>query len=552
MTTGGPKPRGTAPSTPDDGSSGREPAADGRTKAAFLAHMRHELRTPVNAIIGYSEMLLEDAEDGAGSLAPDVEKILDAGRSLLRLINEILAPSKLEGSEIDLDAFGAQMRHHLRTPTTTVIGYSEMLLEEPDDLAEGVASDIERIHDAGQKLLSMIDDILELSKVATGGANVELNDSGASSLARDVMSTIRPLDEGTRQDAAAAGGEILVVDDNEVNRDMLSRRLQRDGFDPTTAENGREALRLLAERNFDLVLLDIMMPEMNGFQVLEFLKADTTLRHIPVIMISALDEIDSVVRCVEMGAEDYLPKPFNPTLLRARIGASLEKKRLRDREILHLRQIEEEKQRSDELLHVILPHQIVEELKATNAVKPRRHEEVAVLFCDIVGFTPYCATRQPEEILANLQQLFELFEELAARFEMYKIKTIGDAFMSTAGLIVPLENPAFNAVSCGLEMVAGSQRLPAGWTVRVGIHVGPVMAGVVGRRQYLYDLWGDTVNTASRVESHGVKGAVCVSDEVWKRVSGGFQGVSRGIVPVKGKGDMEIVRVEGPLRGAEG
>jgi class 3 adenylate cyclase len=514
--------------------------------------MRHELRTPVNAIIGYSEMLLEDAEDGAGSLAPDVGKILDAGRSLLRLINDILAPSKLEGSEIDLDEFGAQMRHHLRTPTTTVIGYSEMLLEDPDDLAEGVASDIERIKAAGQKLLSMIDDILELSKVATGRASVELDDSGASSLARDVVTTIRPLEDGTRQETAPAGGEILVVDDNEVNRDMLSRRLQRDGFEPTTAENGREALRLLAERNFDLVLLDIMMPEMNGFQVLEFLKADATLRHVPVIMISALDEIDSVVRCVEMGAEDYLPKPFNPTLLRARIGASLEKKRLRDREVLHLRQIEEEKQRSDELLHVILPHQIVEELKATNVVKPRRHEDVAVLFCDIVGFTPYCATRQPEEILANLQQLFELYEELAARSEMYKIKTIGDAFMSTAGLIVPLENPAFNAVSCGLEMVAGAQRLPARWTVRVGIHVGPVMAGVVGRRQYLYDLWGDTVNTASRVESHGVKGAVCVSDEVWRRVSDRFQGVSRGIIPVKGKGDMEIVRVEGHLPGTEG
>jgi class 3 adenylate cyclase len=264
-------------------------------------------------------------------------------------------------------------------------------------------------------------------------------------------------------------------------------------------------------------------------------------------MISALDEIDSVVRCIEIGAEDYLAKPFNPVLLRARIGASLEKKRLRDREALHLREIQEEKKRSDDLLHVILPHEIVQELKANNVVLPRRHEDVAVLFCDIVGFTPYSASRQPEEIVAALQLLFEAYEELSSKHDMYKIKTIGDSFMSTAGLLIPSRNPVRNAVSCGLEMVQAAKNLPAGWDVRVGIHAGPVVAGVVGRKQYLYDLWGDTVNTAARVESHGAKAGVNVSAACWERLAGLVHGHSLGVIPVKGKGEMEIFRVDGFL-----
>jgi class 3 adenylate cyclase len=302
---------------------------------------------------------------------------------------------------------------------------------------------------------------------------------------------------------------------------------------------------MIAQQPFDLVLLDIMMPEMNGYQVLERLKSDAALRHIPVIMISALEEIDSVVRCIEMGAEDYLPKPFNPVLLRARIGACLEKKRLRDREVLYLQQIEQEKQRADDLLHVILPREIVEELKASDAVRPRFYDEVAVLFCDIVGFTPFCEQRQPEEVLAHLQQLVELYEELVLRHGMQKIKTVGDAFMATAGLLRPVENPVLNSIQCGLEMIAVARRLPAQWEVRVGIHFGPVMAGVVGHRQYLFDLWGDTVNTAARVESHGVSGAVNVSSAAWARIAPHCEGESLGLTLVKGKGSMELFRVHG-------
>src|SRR5262249_28995992 len=221
---------------------------------------------------------------------------------------------------------------------------------------------------------------------------------------------IRPLAPAATAPAPGTEGCLLVVDDNETNRDLLSRSLRRHGHTVIAAEGGRQALELLALERFDVVLLDIMMPEMNGFQWLGRIKADPELRHIPVIMISALDELDSVVRCIEMGAEDYLPKPFNPVLLKARLDASLEKKRFHDREVMYLRRIEAEKKRADELLHVILPHEIVEELKTTNAVKPRRYPHVAVLFCDIVGFTPYCEKRPAEEAVTYLQQLVDPYE----------------------------------------------------------------------------------------------------------------------------------------------
>ncbi len=339
-------------------------------------------------------------------------------------------------------------------------------------------------------------------------------------------------------------GRVLVVDDNEMNRDMLSRRVERQGHTVKLAKDGLEALNILRAEPIDLVLLDIMMPGMNGYEVLETIKNDQALRHVPVIMISAVDEIDSVVRCIEMGAEDYLPKPFNPVLLRARIGAALDKKQMRDQEQAYLAQIESEKHRVDELLHVILPDAVVEELKATNTVKPRRYENVAVLFCDIVGFTSYCDRRDPEEVIPHLQKLVEMFEELTQRYDLEKIKTIGDSYMTTGGLLKPLSNPVLNCIRCGLEMVAVAPTLPTQWKVRVGIHVGPVVAGVVGRRQYLFDVWGDTVNTAARIEGVGVPNAVNISGDAWKQVANMVEGESRGLMNIRGKGDLELFRVD--------
>jgi class 3 adenylate cyclase len=311
----------------------------------------------------------------------------------------------------------------------------------------------------------------------------------------------------------------------------------------TVAEDGCQALEKIRASTFDLILLDIQMPVMNGHQVLAQLKADPVLRFLPVIVLSASDESESVVRCIQMGAEDHLRKPFDPVLLQARINASLEKKRLRDREASYLRQIEAEKQRTDDLLHIILPRSVAAELKLTQTVIPRRLENVGVLFCDVVGFTAFSDRHPPEEILAYLQTLVEAFEDIAGRHGLEKIKTIGDAFMATAGLLTPSDASARNCVACGLELIAAAKACPPYWQVRVGVHVGPVVAGVVGRKKYQYDVWGDSVNTAARMEQAAPAGSVCVNADTWRIIAPFFNGHSLGRIAIKGKGEQEIFRI---------
>ncbi|MGI9482210.1 MAG: adenylate/guanylate cyclase domain-containing protein [Hyphomicrobiales bacterium] len=199
--------------------------------------------------------------------------------------------------------------------------------------------------------------------------------------------------------------------------------------------------------------------------------------------------------------------------------------------------------KADQLLRVILPGSIAEELTAKETVKTRRHENVAVLFADIVGFTTFCDKREPEEVVQHLQELSLAFESIAEKHQVEKIKTIGDCFMATAGLLTPLENPVLNCVKCGLEMLARARRLSTRWNLRIGVHIGPVTAGIVGHKRFSYDLWGDTVNTAARIEANGRVGEVNLSPDAWRAVSGELEVESIGVVPVKGKGELEIFRV---------
>jgi adenylate cyclase len=229
---------------------------------------------------------------------------------------------------------------------------------------------------------------------------------------------------------------VLIVDDNEDNRFTLSMRLEACGYENiVTAENGREALEKMRERPVDLVLLDIMMPELDGYGVLEELRTDTALRDIPVVMISALEDINSVVRCIELGATDYLTKPFNPVLLKARVDTCIEKARYKAQEAAHLARIESEMRRADELLTTVLPPSIARALKLNSRLAPPRYEDVAVLFCDVVGFTDYSEKHPPETVFAELEALVERFEEIAQEHGLEKIKTVGEDFIETEKLL---------------------------------------------------------------------------------------------------------------------
>ena len=339
---------------------------------------------------------------------------------------------------------------------------------------------------------------------------------------------------------------ILVVDDVDDNVFTLERRLKQF-LNPeiTSAENGRVALEKLRAQAFDLVLLDIQMPEMDGVAVLDQMKSDMSLRELPVIMVSAIDDFQTVLRCIKLGADDYVQKPFNADLLRARVETALERKRLRDQEGLFVEQLRGEKARVNELLHSILPKAIVNELKTNARPLAKRHEDVAVLFCDIVGFTEYCERNPPEQVVAELETLVASFEQIVETHGLEKIKTIGDAFMATAGLLRYVENPALSAAECGLAMVEAANKHRSGWHVRVGVHQGPVVAGIMGQRSFVFDLWGDTVNVAARVAAEAEPDAVVVTGTMWPFLSRACQGRALGLVDLRGKGKTELVQCIG-------
>ncbi|HEY2987642.1 MAG TPA: response regulator [Candidatus Binatia bacterium] len=230
----------------------------------------------------------------------------------------------------------AEMRHTLRTPLNHIIGYSEMLLEEAGERAlEDFAADLQKIHAAGKRLQALIDDLLD----PTGRERAEDLSGTTTAILRSDDTPDHNSSAERRAESENPAGHLLVIDDNEGNRDMLSRRLRHQGYRVSTAVDGQQGLDFLKTQLVDLILLDVMMPGMDGYDVLKELKANNTWRDIPVIMVSALGEIESVVRCIEQGAEDYLTKPFDPVLLRARLGACLEKKRLRDQEVLYLKDV---------------------------------------------------------------------------------------------------------------------------------------------------------------------------------------------------------------------
>lgn len=321
---------------------------DQQMQRVLLSYLRHELCTPINAIIGYSDILLNEPKaQQDSSLVSDLQKIYSCGAQLLTLITGILSPSQLEVNQHhwDFQRLGSTIRLELLTPLSTVIGYCEMLLEEAP---ANVIPDLDRIHKAAQQLLSMVNDIINLAKQqlqivevkGSSASELMMESSTVTALAQNLATTIQSLSQNTFA-PVAQGSTILVVDDNKINCELLSRQLERQGHTVATAMNGQQALWMLKAMPYDLMLLDVVMTGMSGFELLQQLKEHQEWKHIPVIMISALDERDSMVKCIEMGAEDYLYKPFNPILLQARINTCLEKKRLRDKEIQLQQQIAE-------------------------------------------------------------------------------------------------------------------------------------------------------------------------------------------------------------------
>jgi class 3 adenylate cyclase/CheY-like chemotaxis protein len=357
--------------------------------------------------------------------------------------------------------------------------------------------------------------------------------------------------------AADKRAAILVVEDNHELRKIIVLILRSLGYENVSeAADGRIALDLLLQREFDLVVLDIELPHVNGFEVLATLKNDPVRRHLPVIVASGLDRLDAVVKCTELGAEDFLPKPVNSVLLGARVAASLERKRLRDLERLRLLELQEEKrlleaeqEKSERLLLNILPRAIAERLKRGEHTIAERHSEVSVLFADLVDFSTLASHTDPQELVAMLNDLFSRFDRLAGRRGLEKIKTIGDCYLVVGGLPEPSSSHAADVAEMGLEMldVLGDLNRERGLqlALRIGINTGPVVAGVIGSRKFTYDLWGATVNLADRVQSSGLPDRVNVSASTYERLKDSFRLSERGMVDCKGVGRVRTYLLEG-------
>ena len=329
---------------------------------------------------------------------------------------------------------------------------------------------------------------------------------------------------------------VLIVDDTPTNIGVISGVL-KDSFKTKVATNGEKALVIAsgAEKP-DLILLDVMMPGMDGYEVCRRLKANPATHDIPVIFLTAKTEAADEEKGFEVGAVDYVHKPFSGPIVLARVKTQLALQAA-------LRQAHEARNQADELLHALLPKAAADEIRSIGTVIPRRYENVAVLFCDVVNFTAYCDKHEPEDVVSRLDALFVLFEQVAEKHDLEKIKTIGDSFMAAAGLLREVQDPIGAAVRCGLEMASTMIDAHLGWEVRVGVHAGPVVAGVVGQERYQFDIWGDTVNVAARMAGKGRQGTVAVTEDIWNHISDDFDADPLGELEVKGKGTISAFEV---------
>ncbi len=345
-------------------------------------------------------------------------------------------------------------------------------------------------------------------------------------------------------------GKILIVDDKEVNVLLLDRMLRGAGYESVAATTEpREVCALHRENRYDAILLDLQMPRMDGFEVMEGLREIEPDGSLSVLVITA--QPDQKLRALQAGAKGFVSKPFELAEVLIRVHSLLETRLLKRQALALYERVVTEQGRSEQLLLNVLPHSIAERLKIrresrgdrSGEIIADRFDEVTVLFADIVGFTKFAQGVSAEVLVEVLNDIFTRFDAIADARGLEKIKTIGDSYMAVAGLPIPVQDPAARAANMALDMLAAMDEFNArrgyGLQVRIGLDTGAAVAGVIGNRKFSYDLWGDVVNTASRMESHGLPGRIQVTDATRRQLSAPFLVEARGRIDVKGKGELQ-------------
>ena len=335
--------------------------------------------------------------------------------------------------------------------------------------------------------------------------------------------------------ASSSHGYVLVVDDEEQNRALLRDPLEARGYEVAEAENGMEALQKIAARPPDVILLDLMMPKMDGFEVCRHLRKDARTAHLPILMITALSERGDRLLGIHAGANDFLNKPIDIHDVILRVGNAVYAKRLRD-------QLLAEQLRSEQLLLNILPKPIAERMKNGETNIADNHPDVTVLLANLVGFTTLSAHIVPEQVVQLLNEIYSAFDLLTEKHGLEKIKTIGDAYMVAGGLSSSGPDHAEACAELALDLQAEIERLNQEYNtsirLRIGMSTGPVIAGVIGRRRFAYDIWGETVNLACRLEAAGEVGKIQIAESTHERLKNKYRFAPEHQLEVKGRENM--------------
>ncbi|MGB7242852.1 MAG: adenylate/guanylate cyclase domain-containing protein [Sulfitobacter sp.] len=507
---------------------------DQTNKLALLTRIIQRLAGPAETILGFQTLIVSSLQrDGKTEVLDDARTVLKAAQSLEKMITNLLSA---DGQTTVAQSDDATLRHDLRTPINAILGYSELILEEAAvQLDPATEADIGIVVKECGRVLDQLDRLVEFVHGDIDALDVDQSDTDiAAALAHTLSHT--PVSSGS------LGGRILIIDDIAANCELMRRNLENRGHFATIARSAREALDLLQSHDFEVALVDILMPDMNGIDLLARLKESPRWQNMAVVMVTGLKDIKVVVKCISAGAEDFLQKPVDPVLLFARVESCLEQVRWKARERKYLAQIEFEKSRADNLLSSMLPEMVINRLAAGEKIIADRYDNATIIFADIVDFTPLVARTDPVKLVGLLHDLFSAFDSLANQFGIEKIKTVGDAYMAVAGIPEPRHDHADRALEFARGLIKTMSEdfgadIPL--EIRVGLNSGPVIAGLIGQNRFVYDVWGETVNLASRLESSGDRGRIQTSQATLMALTNRPPNVTAKSAMIKGVGRMD-------------